>query len=92
VATVALAFLSLATFARPSQIREDEKAVPYWVNPPAGWLILLLGVLWWAGLRAWQWKTRRRTEVYRRPHVDIDRFGHAVLKAELIEHRRGMRY
>jgi len=89
VATVALGFLSVAVFAKPSQIRDDERALPYWINPLAGWLILLLGVLWWAGLRAWQWKTRTRTEVYRWPHVAIDEFGNAVLKAELIERRTG---
>jgi amino acid transporter len=92
VATAALAFLSVAVFVKPSQIREDEKSTPYWVKPLAGWLVLLLGVLWWAGLRFWQWKTRTRTEVYRRPHLHIDRAGGAVLKAELIEHRRGVRF
>ncbi len=88
VATAALAFMAVAIFVKPSQIREDERAVPAWVNPLTGWLALLLGVLWWAGLRVWQWKTKTRTEVVRRPHLVIDKFGNAVLKAEFIQHRR----
>ncbi len=91
-ATAALAFMSVASFVKPSQIREDEQPVPTWANPLIGWLALLLGVLWWAGLRAWQWKTKTRTEVVRRPHLVIDEFGNAVLDAEFIEHRRWTRY
>ncbi|KAK0701228.1 amino acid/polyamine transporter I, partial [Lasiosphaeris hirsuta] len=92
LAAAALAFLSIAVFAKPSQIRENEQAVPYWVNPLVGWLVLLLGILWWAGLRAWQWKTRTRTEVYKWPHAVIDHLGNAVLQAEIIEHRRRVRH
>jgi amino acid transporter len=91
LATIVLAFLSVAVFAEPSQIRTEERDVPYWVSPLAGWLVLLVGVLWWAGLRAWQWKTGTRTEVLRRPEIYIDADGQAVLRAELIEHRRGAR-
>ena len=50
-ATAALAFLSVAIFVKPSQIRKDEQSLPYWVTPLAGWLALPLGALWWAGLR-----------------------------------------
>ena len=91
VSTAVLAFLSFATFIRPSQIRGDD-AIPYWVSPLIGWLAPLFGVLWWAGLRLWQWKTMTRTEVHRQPHLVIDRSGHAMMNAELIEHRSGVRY
>ncbi|KLU89727.1 hypothetical protein MAPG_08696 [Magnaporthiopsis poae ATCC 64411] len=92
VATAVLAFLLVASFAKPSQIRNGGEALPYWVNPLIGLLVLVLGVLWWAGLRFWQWKTMTRTEVYRRPHLHINEFGRAEIKAELIVHKRGMRY
>jgi len=91
MATGMLLFLSVAIFAQPSQIREEERAVPYWVGPLVGLLSLMIGVLWWAGLRVWQWKTGTRTEVLRKPHIYIDDDGKAVITAELIEHRPGVR-
>jgi len=91
MASAVLLFLSVAIFAPPSQIREDERAVPYWVNPLVGWLVLLVGVLWWAVLRIWQGMTGTRTEVVRKPTIAIVDDGRAAITAEYIEHIPGAR-
>ncbi|RYP20573.1 hypothetical protein DL765_002730 [Monosporascus sp. GIB2] len=86
-AAAALILLSVALFAQPSQLRLDDP-LPYWVYPLLGWSPLLLGVLWWLGIRYWQWESRSEIEVKRWPYIVVDDAGEAVLRAEVVEHTR----
>ncbi|KAF2743492.1 amino acid transporter [Sporormia fimetaria CBS 119925] len=87
VACAALTFILLATFAPPSVSRSDEE-LPYWAGPVIGWMVTLLGVLWWLGLRFVQWKGRFELQVRRVPYIEIDHNGEPVQKAEFVEHDR----
>lgn len=86
VAALVLAFMSLAVFAKPSQIRPAELSIPYWVYPLAGWLSLGAGILWWAVLFWWRRKRWRGLSVDRLPHLVEDDFSQPVVAAELIKH------
>jgi amino acid transporter len=88
VAAAVLAFMSLASFVPPSKIRPDDRSIPSWIYPLTGWLSLGLGILWWAGLRGWQWKTRTITLVTRVPHINLDGDRNAVLVAEVFMHEK----
>lgn len=88
IATAILAFMSVAVFVKPSQIRPDERSIPPWVFPLTGWLSLGLGILWWAALRYWQWKTRIIVHVTRVPQIDLDENGDARVRGEWIKHEK----
>jgi amino acid transporter len=86
MAAAILAFMSMAVFVKPSQIRPDERNIPSWAYPLTGWLCLGLGILWWAVLRYWQWKTRTFIVVTRITHLDVDGDGNARVVGESIKH------
>ena len=87
VATLSLVFLLGAAFAPASEGKRSGWA--WWVAPTVGCLASIgLGVAWWCGLQWVQWAGRWRLETQRLPVVEIDAQGHAVQKAELVEHIR----
>ena len=83
----ALTFLSVAIFARPSQLRVDDP-LPYWAYPLLGWSPVLLGVLWWLCLRYWEWKSQWTLVVNKRAYAVEDGDGDIVVKAEVVSHSR----
>jgi len=86
VASAALGFLLFATFAKPS---DAEKQQPrWWVGPTSGWAITVGSVGWWLGLRFVQWRGRWRLRRERIPYVEVNEFGEAVQKAEVVECER----
>jgi amino acid transporter len=86
VASLALGFLLFATFAKPSNA--DQKTPPWWVGPMAGWAITVGSVGWWLGLRFAQWRGRWTLRRQRIPYVEVNEFGEAVQKAEIVECER----
>ncbi|KAK4450195.1 amino acid permease-domain-containing protein [Podospora aff. communis PSN243] len=87
VATVGLGFMLVAAFAKLSEGKQREW--PWWVAPSVGVLASIgLGFLWWCGLQFVQWAGRWKLETQRLPVVEVDELGHAIQKAELVEHIR----
>jgi hypothetical protein len=86
LATAALGFLLFAAFAQPSALREGS--LRWWVGPTVGWLIGILGIIWWLGLQFVQWKGRWELRTRRVPYIEIDEEGIPIQKAELVEHER----
>jgi hypothetical protein len=60
------------------------------VAPTVGCLLASIGLrfVWWCGLRFVQWAGRWTLETQRLPVVKVDELGHAIQKAELVEHIR----
>ncbi|KAK0619663.1 amino acid permease-domain-containing protein, partial [Immersiella caudata] len=87
VATICLGFMLVATFAKVSEGKQREW--PWCVAPAVGCLGSIgLGFIWWCGLQFVQWAGRWRLETQRLPVVEVDELGHAIQKAELVEHIR----
>ncbi|KAH8691770.1 amino acid permease-domain-containing protein [Phaeosphaeriaceae sp. PMI808] len=86
VACAALGFIIFATFA-PAILRPGEE-LPYWGKPVIGWVVLLLGVMWWLGLVFVQWKGRWELVRERIPYIEIDHKGEPVLKADFVQHEK----
>jgi amino acid transporter len=85
------AFLVGAAFVPPTQGSAFTKKIQgylWWTLPTVGIACLLLGVVWWSGLRLLLILRRLEFIVTRTPILDPpDEFGDEILIAELIEHR-----
>jgi amino acid transporter len=84
VGFIGLAVLLFAAFVRPSVSKPNE--LQWYVAPAAGWGAVLLGAVWWAGIRLWERYSYTKLTVRRLPLIYADKDGDPVQTGLVIEH------
>lgn len=84
MATASLAVLLFGSFAKPLDGAVGPGDMPWWILPTIGWLVVLLGSVWWVGLQIVQWKRGKKLVRERVPFIEIDAKGQPIQRVEQV--------
>ncbi|KAF2417528.1 hypothetical protein EJ08DRAFT_80031 [Tothia fuscella] len=85
----ATTFFLFTPFVKPpgsSPFSQKNQGYVWYLLPTIGLSSLLWGVMWWFGLKGFQWSLRKKLVVTRTAYIEKDCDGNYVQKAELVEH------